>query len=113
MMHPIIPSANVKQQRYSKTNNTGNIVSKTGEVLLSIVTLTHSFTQSHISMILWLHLPKDTVAIKRERFPKSPILYHCFLYPRIVCMMKYGAAVLKSCRYLTLKKKERKRLLKC
>ena len=42
MMHPIIPSANVKQQRYSQTNNMGFIVSKTGEVLLSIVTLTHS-----------------------------------------------------------------------
>ena len=46
MMHPIIPSANVKQQRYSASNNTGNIVSKTGEVLLSIVTLTHSLTHS-------------------------------------------------------------------
>ena len=47
MMHPIIPSANVKQQRYSDSNNTGNIVSKTGEVLLSIVTLTHSVSHFH------------------------------------------------------------------
>ena len=33
MMHPLIPGANVEPQRYFKTNNIGNIVSKTGEVL--------------------------------------------------------------------------------
>ena len=72
--------------------------------------LTHSLTQSHISVTLWRHLLKAcTVAIKRGRFPHSPILYNCFLYPRIVSKMKYGTAVLKSCRYPTWKEKKKER----
>lgn len=46
MMHPIIPGANAKLQRDSKTNNTQPCV-KTDEVLHSIVTLTHSLSHFH------------------------------------------------------------------
>ena len=60
----------------------------------------HPHSLSHFHDIV-ASPPKGTVAIKRERFPHSSILYHYFLYSRIVCMMKYRAAVLKSCRYLT------------
>ena len=42
MMHPIVPGANDKLQRYCKTYYIGNIVSKTGAILHFIVTLTHS-----------------------------------------------------------------------
>ena len=68
--------------------------------------LTHSLSHFHDIVA---SPPKGTVAIKRERFPHSPILYHYFLYSRIVCMMKYGAAALKSCRYLTWKGKKKER----
>ena len=75
MMHPLIPGANVEPQRYSKTNNIGNILSKMGEVL-HFFCHPDSLTHSHISMTLWLHFLKDTVmrVLKGERFPHSSIL---------------------------------------
>ena len=63
MMHPIIPGANVKLQRHSKTNNIGNIVSKMDEVLHSVVT--HDIN-------LWLHLLKNTVALTEGRISAQP-----------------------------------------
>ena len=69
MMHPIIPGANDKLQRYSKTYYIGNIVSKTGEVLHFIVTLNHSV--SHFRDIV-ASPPKGHSSHKKRKIFAQP-----------------------------------------
>lgn len=100
MMHPITPLVPMSNNKDTPKQTIWASLCKKRVKFCFLLSpsLTHSLSHFHDIVA---SPPKGTVAIKRERFPHSPILYHYFLYSRIVCMMKYGAAVLKSCRYLT------------
>ena len=106
MMYPIIPSANVKQQRYSKTNNAGNIVSKTGEVLLSIITLTHSVSHFHDIVA---SPPKGHSSHRKRKISKKPHTISLFSLSKNYMQDEIWSCCAEIMPISNLKRKKRKK----